>query len=261
MRRLLPALSALLFAAAASALEADRATRDGYDFDNPRILAQQGLFGIAHGVGLLAAACRNSNESAAAEAAYADWQARQTAAIDAARRDLGLYYFGRETTTEEALVQKMSLREALQLDAAELQAACATFPAALRKQRYDLAARLRIEELMALTVAATTVEARERHCRELFSEPLRQVHDARFEAWREINAPVLAQTNAELAKAWPEEAPAASFDDWYAELRRTTHAGGDLAHCIAFSESLKRPEAALRNTFRMPSIQRDNIQQ
>jgi hypothetical protein len=155
----------------------------------------------------------------------------------------------------------MSLREGLDLDAAERQAACASFPDALRKPRYDLSTRFHIEELMAQTVAATEIEARERHCRDLFAEPLLQVHAARFEAWREINEPVLAQANAELAKAWPEEAPAASFDDWYAELRRTTHAGGDQAHCIAFSESLKRPEAALRNTFRMPSIQRDNLQQ
>jgi hypothetical protein len=122
----------------------------------------------------------------------------------------------------------------------------------LQQPRYALAERFRLEELMARTVEAAETEARERHCRPLFSAQLLELHDARYALWREINLPLLAKGNRKLAEGWPTDGPAASFDDWYAELRRKTQAGGTLADCVAFSESLKRPENALRNVFRMP---------
>ncbi|MDD5250780.1 MAG: hypothetical protein PHY45_17515 [Rhodocyclaceae bacterium] len=262
MRCLPLALAAWLCAAAACAQEPAAPAapeRSGYAFDYPRILAQQRIFGLAHGIALLAAACRAVPATAAdSEAVYAAWRARQAPAIAAAAADLSVYYFDNESAAWPALAQKMNLKDALDYapDSAKLQAACATLPAALQQPRYDLGERLRLEELMARTVAATAVEARERHCRELFPAPLRQLHEARYEVWREINVPVLAQANATLAAAWPADAPAASFDAWYAELRRSSQAGGSLADCVAFSESLKRPEAALRNVFRMPPSHR-----
>jgi len=258
MHRLLPALCAWLLSAFANAqqLEPPAAPeRNGYAFDAPRILAQQRLFGIAHGVGLLADACRAVPAAASAdEAAYALWRVGQQAAIAAAQADLSDYYFGNATTAWQEVAGKMALKDALDLapDSDELQSACASLPEALQQPRYDLAERFRLEELMTRAVAAVETEARERHCRGLFSDQLLELHVARYELWREINLPILAESNKALADAWPADGPAPSFDEWYAEVRRTTQAGGRLADCIAFSESLKRSETALRNVFRMP---------
>ncbi|MGE5467792.1 MAG: hypothetical protein ACM3Y9_10250 [Ignavibacteria bacterium] len=254
MRRLLPALAAWLFSALVAAQPAPL-EREGYAFDAPRILAQQRLFGIAHGVALLATACRAVPETAsAAEAAYALWRVREQAAIDAAAQDLGEYFFGNRETDWQTIARKMLLKESLDLpgDSEQLAAACASLPEALQQPRYELSERFHLEELMAQVVAAAELEARERHCRGLFPEAFLPIHEARYEGWREINAPLLAQALKELAERWPADAPAPSFDEWYAELRRRTQAAGNLRQCIAFSESLKRPEAALRNVFGMP---------
>lgn len=259
MRGLLPALCAWLFAAAAGAQQLQppvAPARSGYAFDYPRILAQQRLFGIAHGVELLATACRDVPDAAtAAEAAYALWRVRQEPMIATARTDLSRYYFGNDAANPQAVAEKMSLKETLDLEpqAEELKSACLSLPEALQQPRYDLAERFRLEELMAQTVAAAETEARERYCRSTFSGQLLALHEARYELWREFNSPVLAQATKALAEAWPADGPAASFDAWYAELRRKTQAGGTLKDCIAFSESLKRPETSLRNVFRMPA--------
>jgi hypothetical protein len=258
MRRLLPVLCAWLICAPANAQQFQPPAppaREGYAFDTPRILAQQRLFGIANGVELLANACRAVPETASAsEAAYALWRVSQETPIATAVADLGDYYFGKRDTGWQVVAQKMGLKHALELapDSDELRAACASLPEALLQPRYDLAERFRLEELMARAVMAVEIEARERHCRQRFAAQLLELHDARYALWREINLPVLAENNKALAAAWPTDGPAASFDDWYAELRSRTQAGGTVADCLAFSESLKRPEMALRNVFRMP---------
>ena len=258
--RVLPlALCALLFAAPLRAEEAQQAAADrlGYAFEHPRILAQQRLFGIAHGVSLLAAACLDlPDASQAAQDAYAPWRAKQEAAVDAAIAELGAYYFGDDTPMPDwqALAQAMHLPDALPYapDSEDLKAACATLPQALAQPRYDLAERYRLEELMARTVAAFEVESRNTYCHKLLPEPLREIHEARYAVWREINEPLRQQAAAELESAWPDDAPDASFADWLAGVRRDTRVRGSLTDCIAFSESLRRPEAALRNTFRLP---------
>jgi hypothetical protein len=257
MRRLLPALCAWLCIAGAAAqqpsqLEAPE--RNGYAFEYPLILAQQRLFGIAHGIDLLATACRAlpPETAAAAEAAYALWRVREEAAIAAARRDLGEYYFGDPEATWQAVSRKLVLKDALDVAPNDLQPACASLPEALQQPRYALAERFRLEELMARVVAATEIEARERACRPLFSDEALTLHEARYAVWQEINQPLLDEAKKALAQAWPGDAPAVSFDEWYAELGRKTQAGGTPSRCVAFSESLKRPEMALRNVFRRP---------
>ncbi|HEX8987150.1 MAG TPA: hypothetical protein VF816_04255 [Rhodocyclaceae bacterium] len=259
MRRLLPALCAGLLAVTATAQDSaplpGAELRNGYAFDYPLILAQQRLFGIAHGVELLAAACRALPPEAAAvpEAAYALWRVRQEASIAAARSDLSEYYFGRADASAQEVARKLALKEALDLAPEQLEPACASLPEALQQPRYDLGARFHLEELMARAVAATETAARERACRPLFTGELLELHDVRYQLWQEINQPLLEQGNRELAEAWPPDAPAPTFEQWYAELQGRTQAGGRLAQCIDFSEGLKRPEAGLRNVFRKPA--------
>jgi hypothetical protein len=252
------ALCALLLAAPARADDpAPAAERLGYAFEYPRILAQQRLFGIAHAVSLLAAACLDvPASSSAVQDAYAPWRARQEPAIDAAVADLGIYYLGATAVpaTWDTLAQTMQLPEKLAYAAGSpaLKAACATLPQALAQPRYDLAQRYRLEELMARATAAFEVEARDGYCRQQLPAELLAVHDGRYQVWREINAPLQKEAAAVLAREWPADAPDATFADWAARVRRETRVRGSREDCVDFSESLKRPEAALRNVFRMP---------
>jgi hypothetical protein len=191
----------------------------------------------------------------ASEASYALWRVQQAPAITDAQADLGEYYFGKRDASQSDIVQKLALKETLGLapDSEPLRAACISLPEALTQPRYDLNERFHLEEMMARTVEAAEIEARERGCRPLFADELLELHDARYQLWREINLPALEEAKQALTAAWPADAPAPSFDEWYADLRRRTQAKGRLAPCIAFSESLKLPESALRNVFRMPA--------
>jgi len=60
--------------------------REGYAFGKPEILVRQRLFGLAHGVSLLAAACLDLPEqSASIQNAYAAWHAQHAQAIETHR--------------------------------------------------------------------------------------------------------------------------------------------------------------------------------
>lgn len=278
MRFLLPALCAALLALPAAAgkpepealpaapqpakppapsVSGDAAERLGYAFEYPRVLAQQRLFGLAHGVALLAAACMDVPSAAeGAQLAYEAWRDRQQEAIDRAIVELAAYYrpVGNVGAAWQDIAKVMHLREALPYEAAspELQAACATLPEALAQPRYDLANQFRLEELMARLLAAIDIEARHDYCDRRFGEATRRIHEARYAVWREINAPLRDEAAAILEREWPADGPAASFTDWLAEARRATRPGGTLRDCRNFSASLKQPETALRNAFQMP---------
>jgi hypothetical protein len=246
------ALGALLFAVSAAATQpALPAERGGYAFAWPRVLAQQRIFGLAHGIDLLARACTTHERAAAA---YAAWYARQRSAIEAARADLGRYYFGDAAAAPLAVEQKMNLRQTLDgpPSAAELEAACATLPEALGRPRYDLVRRFRLEEYMARTVAAIEVDARDAHCREELVGEEREAHEARHALWREINDEAARDAAAVLEREWPGDAPAPSYAEWVDRLRKETHAHGDRAACLEFSASLQQPDSYLSNVFRMP---------
>jgi hypothetical protein len=132
---------ALAFAAPACADEP--AVPQGYAFDRPELLAEQRIWGIAHGARLLALACAGAGKTAAA-AAWVDWQERERLQILAAGRVLGRHYFGREDAPPEAISAMLGLQPALALPPEDLEPACATLAEALAQPRYDL--KLRREE-------------------------------------------------------------------------------------------------------------------
>lgn len=231
--------------------------RIGYAFDYPRVLAQQRLFGIAHGISLLAAACLDVPETTEEiQGTYGAWRERQQETVDAAIAELSAYYHGDTESASDwlSLARTLRLKEEIGYapDSVELKAACATLSQALAQPRYDLRERIRLEELMARTVAAVGIEARNGYCRGLFADDMRTVHDARHAVWLEINRPLMQEAAATLARDWPADAPAATFADWLAELRRETTMRGSPADCIVFSATLKQPETALRNAFNLP---------
>ncbi|MBI5786606.1 MAG: hypothetical protein HZA64_14220 [Rhodocyclales bacterium] len=108
-----------------------------YEFDRPQLLAQQLLWGVVHGVRLLGMACHRRGDQAAA-LAYVDWLDKQWPRIRAAERDLSRHYYGREQAPMEAIDAALRLKPALERPDSELGEACATLPAALATQRYDL---------------------------------------------------------------------------------------------------------------------------
>jgi len=257
VRVLLAALGLLLASPHVCADEAPETRRRGYAFDSPRVLAEQRLFGIAHGVRLLAEACREVPGSAAAvDSAYSAWRAEQQVAIDLAAAGLARYHFGGAATAADwqAIAGALGLKDRLEPTAPseDLAAACASLPEALAQPRYALAERMRLEELMAQVAAAIEVEAHGAWCGKRMPEAAREVHAARYENWREINLPVLKQAQEALAGAWPADAPAPTFDDWLAQRKRDMRIQGSIAQCLEYSETLKQPQAALRNVFNAP---------
>ncbi len=109
----------------------------GYEVDNPRILAQQLLWGVVHGVRLLGLACQRRGDGTAAQA-YVDWLDRQWPRIRAAERDLSRHYFKREQVPMEAIDGALKLKPALERPDADLGPACASLPDTLATPRYDL---------------------------------------------------------------------------------------------------------------------------
>jgi hypothetical protein len=109
----------------------------GYVFEKPRLLTQQLLWGIVHGVRLLGMACQKRGDTAAA-LAYVEWAERQGTRIRAAERDLARHYFEREEAPMELIDAAIRLRPALDESPETLEAACATLPEALTAERYDL---------------------------------------------------------------------------------------------------------------------------
>jgi len=114
--------------------------REGYAFGKPEILVRQRLFGLAHGVSLLAATCLDLPEhSMPIQHAYAAWHALHAQAIATIVHDLANYYFGEQAAAAQwpDLVRALKLKENINaaLGDFELSAACATLPQAMEGPR------------------------------------------------------------------------------------------------------------------------------
>jgi hypothetical protein len=131
--------------------------REGYAFGKPEILVRQRLFGLAHGVSLLAATCLDLPEhSVPIQHAYAAWHALHAQAIATIVQDLAGYYFGEQAAAAQwpDLVRALKLKENINaaLGDFELSAACATLPQAMEGPRYDLTALLQDDPVTAIAV-------------------------------------------------------------------------------------------------------------
>lgn len=115
----------------------------GYAFEQPEILIRQRLFGLAHGLSMLAAGCLDLPEhSQPIQEAYAAWHARQAEAIASIVHDLAAYHFG--ARADEArwpdLARALNLKDSIRpaLGEVSLQDACASLPQAITRPRYEL---------------------------------------------------------------------------------------------------------------------------
>ena len=116
--------------------------RLGYDFDHPETLIRQRLFGLAHGLSMLAAACLDLPEhSTPIQNAYATWHAEQAKAIETLMLDLARHYFGPRAAEArwQDLVRALNLNDSIHpsLGAVSLQDACASLPEAIARPRYQ----------------------------------------------------------------------------------------------------------------------------
>ena len=130
----------LAFAGSSALAEEARTTPSGYVFEQPELLADQLLWGIAHGARLLGLACAKSGHGAAAEAWLA-WREREATEIAAYHARLARHYFERDDAQPAALAAALGLKPELELSAENLAQACATLAEALAQPRYDLARR------------------------------------------------------------------------------------------------------------------------
>jgi hypothetical protein len=133
--------------------------RLGYAIDQPQILIRQRLFGLAHGLSNLAAACLELPEhSQAIQDAYAAWHAGQSKTIEALVHDLARYYFGPRAAEArwQDLARALNLHESIEpsLGPISLEDACATLPQAIGQPRYRLDRRLADAAVAVVTPAA-----------------------------------------------------------------------------------------------------------
>lgn len=131
---------AVAFPAQGQEAEAPPVVPQGYAFERPGVLADQYVWGIAHGVRLLALACAQAGQGAAAEA-WVDWQEREAAQIEVMRAALSQYYFQRDDAPPDAIAAALRLSPSVDLAPDALAAACGTLAEALAQPRYDLARR------------------------------------------------------------------------------------------------------------------------
>jgi hypothetical protein len=120
----------------------------GYAFDLPEILHRQRLFGLAHGVHLLASACLGKPQyEGEVQKSYELWNAHQAATMAGLRSDLARFYFGKRA--KEAawadVAAALGLKETIHpsLGNVSLDDACGSFAVALGQDRYDLKAQMK----------------------------------------------------------------------------------------------------------------------
>lgn len=131
--------------------------RTRYAFDQPEILLRQRLFGLAHGVSLLAAACvALPEQSAATQTSFVAWHDQQAIAIEQVVRELAAYYFGPQGGAAQwkDLTRVLKLKEYIDqsLGQFELSVACASLNQAISGPRYDLAVLLQMDPLIAMKI-------------------------------------------------------------------------------------------------------------
>lgn len=216
--------------------------RSGYAFDWPGILAQQRIFGLAHGIGLLARACAARNDEAAI-AAYGKWQDAQKDVVERARGELAVYIFGSEEVADSMVAEALHLKP--MLGSAEmnvLTAACASLPDVLDKPRYDLGLFLRLQRSLTQLGAAAAVKAQGDSCLASSSPDVFAKLSQNLEDWHRRFDEELAQARADLMQRWQDTGVETSFDSWLeGQVKRGRKAERD---CAKFSEWLATERAA-----------------
>lgn len=255
MRRL--ALAALL-CGALNAAGADTAApplvsneRLGYAFEYPRVLAEQRLFGIAHGVALLADSCREVEPSAQATAvAYARWHEQQQLQIEDLKSNLAVFYYGRRAheASWQHIAAALNLRQKLDLAPEQRTAACASLPEALRQPRYDLTALFQLEAALAAMNQGIRTETQASVCATKLPEAERAALAAAYADWQRNETPALETARGQLQYYWNSTATPGQPEGWM-EAAKLRYSNPPANTCKALAASLREPEASLAYSF------------
>ena len=250
LRLIFAALAALTATVAQSenALPLVSVAPPGYVFDQPRILTQQRLFGLAHGISLLAERCFDQPaHGEEVRQAYAAWQQQQGATIALAQEELARYYFGERAgeATWPDIVTALGLQNmlSLKLSSSKLKAACATLPQALGRYHNDLAAQFELQaKLDRLTVAAVT-EAQVDACKILLTGDASAALDAGIEAWRQHYSSALSEARQAVEQRWQEAQLEGTLDHWLSQARSSGRHQATADRCEGLATWLATPAA------------------
>lgn len=219
----------------------------GYVFDQPRILAQQRLFGLAHGISLLADRCFDQPTGEEVREAYASWHRRQAATIALAQKDLTQYYFGARAgeASWRDVVTALGLKNTLPLKpgSGKLKAACATLPQALLRYHSDLAAQFHLQaQLNRLTVAAET-EAQAEACKAALTGNAADALGAGVAAWRQAHDAAIAEARRTVEQRWREARLEGSLEQWLKQARGNGRHKATADRCAGLAVWLDTPAA------------------
>lgn len=230
-------LMVALLAIAASAGSQETAPRAHYLFGQPRLLTQQLIWGLAHGVKLLATAC----DTPPVAKVYAEWLERQHGRIEAAKRDLAQHYFNRDTASDEALTAVLHLKSTLDRRPDEIAAACATFAQAIASERYDLKLFYSLRRDAARIERAKAVRARVERCLKRLPAESAAALTAQFSTWTRANGELENVSRSRVLEhvgnvSWQQDAGAG--------------AQPPAVTCAHLAAALDRPAYALAGVFR-----------
>lgn len=246
-------LGSVLIAAQAETPPLVSNERQGYAFEFPRVLAEQRLFGIAHGVSLLATACLDSPaEADAAAEAYTHWYEQQQNQVEMLKDELAEFYFGPHAAEASwaDIAATLKLRESLGLapNSKPLQAACASFPEALRQPRYDLTSLFQLEAALAGMTIAARAESYSNACTARLPEAQRATLNARYAEWQRREADALASTQAQMQLYWQNMATPGKPEDWLKAMKKRYSTPTDLA-CTDLPAWLADNASSLAHSF------------
>lgn len=228
--------------------------RQGYAFEYPRVLAEQRLFGIAHGVALLAENCRDAAATAQATAdAYARWYDEQRLQIEDLKSNLAAFYYGPRAheASWQHIAAALNLRSKLDLGAERQASACASLPEALRQPRYDLSSLFQLEAALATMAQAVRIEAQAAACATQLPEAERAPLSAAYADWQRNEAATLESAPAQLQHYWTSTATPGKPEDWVEALKQR-YAKPPAATCAGLAAVLLTPEASLAYSFAPP---------
>ncbi|MFY9326710.1 MAG: hypothetical protein WAO76_01610 [Georgfuchsia sp.] len=222
--------------------------QQGYAVDNPRVLVQQRLFGLAHGVALLATACvREPGYRETLTPAYAEWQERQDAAIAASYRDLARYYFHDRAleATRLDITRALKLKEELSLKpgSKKMYAACDTFVEALHKPRYDLSLQYLLLSLAWRFSEAIATEARVEACRASLSDKEAAALDESAMLWHQTFDAGIAEAKRTLEQRWDDVQLDGTLEEWTARAQEDGKRSAVAERCKTLAQWLPTRKA------------------
>jgi hypothetical protein len=227
--------------------------RQGYAFEYPRVLAEQRLFGVAHGVSLLATACLDAPEQAdAAAAAYARWYEQQQQQIAILKDELAAFYFGPHADEADwsHVADALKLRDRLGLapDSTALKAACGSLPEALRQPRYDLTALFQLEAALAAMATAARAESHIAACAAQLTEAERPALNARYAEWQRREADAITSAQTQMLLYWQNTGTPGKPEDWLKAMKQR-YAQPSAAACEKLPEWLGSSASSLSHSF------------